>query len=95
MATPGTTVIHAYRHLYRQGLKVIRYSKPARYTLRTILRTAFRSSPREQFDASRVANTLRFLERAAGTTSFEHKIVKNLLLTRYWETTPIAKDSRM
>lgn len=93
MATPSTP-IHAYRHLYRQGLKVIRYSKPARYTLRSILRTAFRS-PSEQFEPSRIANTLRFLERATGTANLEHKIVKNILITRYWETTPIGKDSRM
>ncbi|KAJ5112114.1 hypothetical protein N7532_000159 [Penicillium argentinense] len=89
------SVLHAYRHLYRQGLKVIRYSKPSRYVLRATLRTAFRETPREQFDASRVANTLRFLERAADTIGFEHRIVKNLLVTRYWETTPIGKDSRI
>lgn len=90
----ATDIIHAYRNLYRQGLKVIRYSKPARYTLRTILRTSFRSS-REQFDASRIANTLQFLERATGTANMEHKIVKNILITRYWETTPFGKDARM
>ncbi|CAI7588135.1 unnamed protein product [Penicillium pancosmium] len=89
-----TAVLHAYRHLFRQGLKVIRYSTPGRYTLRTIMRRSFRSSS-EQFDAPRIANTLRFLERATAAANMEHKIVKNILITRYWETTPIGKDSRM
>jgi hypothetical protein len=89
-----TAVLHAYRHLFRQGLKAIRYSAPGRYTLRTIIRRSFRS-PSEQFDASRIANTLRFLERATAAANMEHRIVKNILITRYWETTPIGKDSRM
>ncbi|KAJ5689758.1 hypothetical protein N7462_004150 [Penicillium macrosclerotiorum] len=88
-------VVHAYRHLFKQGLKVTRHATPARHVLRTILRSAFRSPSREDFDPSRIANTLRFLERAANTTGFEHKIVKNLLLARYWERALVDKDSRI
>lgn len=88
-------VLHAYRHLYRQGLRTIRYATPGRHVLLTTLRTSFRSAPRHEFDPSRIANTLRFLERAADATGFEHKIVKNLLFARYWELPNVAKESRM
>ena len=88
------TIVHAYRHLYRQGLKAIQYSTPARHVLRSTMRDSFRST-RDKFDPSRIANTLRFLERATNMTGFEHKIVKNLLLARYWELPQIAKESRM
>ena len=87
-------VLHAYRHLYRQGLKVIRYSTPGRHVLRSTLRTAFRSES-GHFDPCRIANTIRFLERATEVTGFEHKIVRNLLLAKYWEVPQIAKESRM
>lgn len=94
-AVSNQAIVHAYRHLYRQGLKVIRYSTPGRHVLRSILQTSFRSAPREEFNPSRIANTLRFLERAAAVTGYEHKIVKNLLFARYWELPQIAKESRM
>ncbi|KAJ5432463.1 uncharacterized protein N7458_011619 [Penicillium daleae] len=88
-------VVHAYRHLYRQGLKAIRYATPSRHVLRTTLRTAFRASPPAEFNPLRIANTLRFLERAADMTGLEHRILKNLLLSRYWELPQIAKESRI
>ncbi|KAJ5160621.1 uncharacterized protein N7482_007625 [Penicillium canariense] len=88
-------VIHAYRHLYRQGLKAIRYATPGRHVLRTTLRTSFGAAPPEEFDRTRIANTLRFFERAADMTGLEHRIIKNLLLTRYWELPQNAKESRL
>lgn len=88
-------VVHAYRHLYRQGLKAIRYSTPSRHVLRTSLRASFRNSPPTEFDSMRIANTLGFLERACNTAGLEHKILKNLLLSRYWELPNIAKESRV
>lgn len=88
-------VVHAYRHLYRQGLKVIRYSTPSRHVLRSILRNAFRSSKAQDFDPSRIANTLRFLERATEVAGLEHKIVRNLLLTRYWQLPQNSRESRV
>lgn len=84
MAGPQT-VPHAYRHLYRKGLQAIRYAKPQRYVLRDIIRSAFRSSPASDFDPDKVARTLQFLQHAADCTGFEHRIVKNLLMVRYWE----------
>lgn len=88
-------IVHAYRHLYRQGLKAIRYATPSRHVLRTTLRTSFRASPPAEFDPARIANTLRFLERAADMTGLEHRILKNLLFSRYWELPQNAKESRM
>ncbi|KAJ5909146.1 hypothetical protein N7495_001828 [Penicillium taxi] len=88
-------VVHAYRQLYRQGLKAIRYATPARHVLRSSLRDSFRSCPREEFDSSRVFNTIRFLERATEYTGYEHKILRNLLLIKYWAMPNIAKESRV
>ncbi|KAL1975654.1 hypothetical protein VTN31DRAFT_4046 [Thermomyces dupontii] len=84
MAGPQT-IPHAYRHLYRKGLQAIRYAKPQRYVLRDVIRSAFRSSPASDFDPDKVARTLQFLQHAADCTGFEHRIVKNLLMVRYWE----------
>ncbi|GFF75781.1 DUF1763-domain-containing protein [Aspergillus lentulus] len=88
-------VIHAYRHLYRQGLKLISYSAPSRHVLLRTLRSAFRSSPARDFDPKKVANTLRFLQRASDVAGLEHKIVKNLLMVRYWEQPQVKKDVKL
>ncbi|KAJ5936969.1 hypothetical protein N7466_003419 [Penicillium verhagenii] len=90
-------ILHAYRSLYRGALKAIRYSTPARHVLRSTMRNAFRSThtPTSEFDPSKIANTLLFLERAADVRGLEHKIVKNLMLARYWEQPHIARDSRV
>ncbi|OJJ49527.1 hypothetical protein ASPZODRAFT_128002 [Penicilliopsis zonata CBS 506.65] len=85
-------VIHAYRHLYRQGLKAIKYSTPARYALLNTLRSSFRSSAREELDPHKISNTLRFLQRATDVAGIEHKIVKNLMIVRYWEQ-PLVKKT--
>jgi hypothetical protein len=89
------SVVHAYRHLYRQGLKAIQYSTPGRHMLLKSLRSAYRSSPAESFDAVRINNTIQFLERATEVAGMEHKILKNLLMTRYWEQDHLAKDFRV
>ncbi|GKZ82552.1 hypothetical protein AnigIFM56816_007373 [Aspergillus niger] len=88
------TVVHAYRHLYRQGLKAINYSTPARHVLRHSLRSAFRSSSPEELNPRRIANTLQFLQRAADVAGLEHKIVKNLMMMKYWEQPQVRKDHR-
>ncbi|KAF3936476.1 hypothetical protein ABW19_dt0208429 [Dactylella cylindrospora] len=36
------TLLHAYRHLLRAGLRAVQYSSPARYAIRSKLRHAFR-----------------------------------------------------
>ncbi|CAL5870007.1 uncharacterized protein PFLUO_LOCUS4240 [Penicillium psychrofluorescens] len=88
-------VLHAYHHLSRQALKAIRYSVPGRHVLRTTMRNSFRSSPIEDFDPTRIANTLLFLERATRTTGLEHKIVKNILFCRYWELPGARRESKV
>lgn len=85
---------HAYRQLYREGLRAIRYSKPTRYALRDTLRKSFRSEPVANFDAARVERTLRFLQLASKERAMEHKILKNLLLVRGWQERAY-KDNRL
>ncbi|OOG01206.1 hypothetical protein ASPCADRAFT_203077, partial [Aspergillus carbonarius ITEM 5010] len=94
-AVDPKTVVHAYRHLYRQGLKAVNYSTPARHVLRNNLRTAFRSSSPEELNPRRIANTLQFLQRAADVAGMEHKIVRNLLMMKYWEQPQVRKDHRI
>lgn len=78
------TVIHAYRHLYRHSLRAIRFSKPARYTLRDRLRLAFRKGSVGDLEPQKIKNTVEFLELATHDTGLEHKIVKNLLFV-WWD----------
>ncbi|KAH8728830.1 hypothetical protein GQ44DRAFT_737521 [Phaeosphaeriaceae sp. PMI808] len=77
------TIIHAYRHLYRQSLRAVQFSKPARYTLRHRLRLAFRKGSASDFEPQKVENTLEFLQYATRENGLEHKIVKNLLFV-WW-----------
>jgi hypothetical protein len=86
-------VVHAYRHLYRQGLKAIQYSTPGRYMVLKTLRTSYRSRS-EQFEPAKIAKTLQFLERASEVSGMEHKILRNILMARYWEQDHLTKDSR-
>jgi hypothetical protein len=76
-------VVHAYRHLYRQSLRAVQFSKPARYTLRDRLRLAFRKGSAQDFEPSKVQNTLEFLQYATRENGLEHKIIKNLLFV-WW-----------
>ncbi|KAF2873411.1 hypothetical protein BDV95DRAFT_604918 [Massariosphaeria phaeospora] len=77
-------VVHAYRHLYRSGLRAVQFSKPARYTLRDRLRLAFRRGTVADFSPHKIANTLEFFGYATRENGLEHKIVKNLLLV-WWD----------
>ncbi len=79
-------VLHAYRHLYRALLHAVQYSKPARYVARDTLRAAFRKEERGSFENKRIEKTLRFLEIAARETGIEHKILKNILHAKWFET---------
>ena len=76
-------VIHAYRHLYRHGLRAIQFSKPARFTLRDRLRLAFRKGSAADFESQKIQNTLEFLHYATTQNGLEHKIIKNLLFV-WW-----------
>ncbi|EYE92554.1 DUF1763-domain-containing protein [Aspergillus ruber CBS 135680] len=88
-------VVHAYRHLYRQGLKALHYSVPARHVLLKTLRSGFRSSSPNDFDLQRIANTMRFLQQATDVAGLEHKILKNLMTIRYWEQPQVRKNARV
>jgi hypothetical protein len=80
-------VLHAYRHLYRHGLRAIQFSKPARFVLRDLLRTAFREKGAE-LDSAGVARTVQFLEAAQRSRGLEHKVLKNLLFVAYHRYEP-------
>lgn len=72
-------VIHAYRHLFRQSLRAVQFSKPARFTLRDRMRLAFRKGHVNDFEPQKIKTTLEFLEYATKENGIEHRIVKNLL----------------
>ncbi|KZF21552.1 DUF1763-domain-containing protein [Xylona heveae TC161] len=78
-------LIHAYRHLWREGHRAIQFSKPSRYTLRDRLRNAFREGKATDFDERKITNTLEFLRGATSQKGVEHHIVKNLMYAWWWE----------
>lgn len=75
----------AYRQLYRTALQAVRFSTPARYQIRSILRDSFRNSPSAAFSQRRIENTIAFLEQAREHNGYEHKILRNILHVRYWK----------
>ena len=77
-------IVRSYRQLYRQSLHAVQYAVPARYTVRILLRNAYRAGNAADFDAQKINNTLTFLNGAAKERGLEHKILKNLLHTWYW-----------
>ena len=85
MVPDQSTVILAYRSLYRYGLQAVQYSKPSRYTLRDTLSNAFRTDPPSNFNAKKIGNTILFLQNAAKVKGLEHRILKSLLFVRWWE----------
>lgn len=86
MSTPSPQeIIYAYRNLYRGLLHAVQYSKPARYIARDQLRKAFRKEHPSSFNQEKVDKTVEFLRLAAREKGLEHRIVRNLLHTAYWE----------
>jgi hypothetical protein len=86
MSTPSPQeIIYAYRNLYRGLLHAVQYSKPARYIARDQLRKAFRKEHPSSFNQEKVDKTVEFLRLAAREKGLEHRIVRNLLHTVYWE----------
>jgi hypothetical protein len=69
----------AYRKLYQNALRAVKYTSPDKLIVREKLRHAFRESPAESFDAARIARTVEFLDNAARMKGLETKIVKNLI----------------
>ena len=85
MTSPSRAeILLAYRHIYKHLLRAVQYSKPARFVARDRVRTAFRKSSLEEYDAARIARTLEFLDGAAKVRGIEHKILKNLMHV-WWE----------
>jgi hypothetical protein len=78
-------IIGAFRQLYRQALRAVQYSKPARYVVRNRIRAAFRRSSRRQYNGERIQNTMMFLQGATETRGIEHRILKTILHVRFWE----------
>src|SRR5437762_12955348 len=70
----------AYRHLYRNALRAVQFSSPARYTVRDKLRRAFRAEGSTDYDQHRIENTIEFLQNATKEKGLEHKVLKNLLI---------------
>ena len=89
MSPSRSEVILAYRHVYKHLLRAVQYSKPARFVARDRVRRVFRKSTEENYDASRIARTLQFLDAAAKVKGLEHKIVKNLMHV-WWEQQKFA-----
>ncbi|KAL2815438.1 hypothetical protein BDW59DRAFT_153851 [Aspergillus cavernicola] len=87
-------IVQAYRQLYRQGLKAVNYSTPSRHVLLKTLRSSFRSLPVQDFDPLRISKTLDFLHKAADIAGIEHKIMKNLLMLKYWDQPSVRTDLR-
>ena len=85
MSVSGQEIVRSYRQLYRHGLHAVQYSAPARYTLKILLENSYRNGSAADYDAQKINNTLTFLEGAAKEKGLEHKILKNLLHTWYWE----------
>ncbi|KAI5928273.1 hypothetical protein F4810DRAFT_186258 [Camillea tinctor] len=72
-------IIHAYRHLYRDLLRAVHYSKPARFTVLYQLRAAFRDRE-ATYNEQVVTRTREFLKSAIEVRGIEHCVLKNLLL---------------
>lgn len=76
-------IIYAYRHLYRSALKAVRYSQPASSVVRTQLRSAFRAAD-AVYNERAVTRTIWFLKNAAKEAGIEHRILRNLLMVKWW-----------
>ena len=88
MSVSGQEIVRSYRQLYRHGLYAVQYAAPARYTLKILLENAYRTGNAADYNAQKISNTLTFLEGAAKEKGLEHKMLKNLLYTWYWEVNP-------
>ena len=81
----SASVVTAYRSLYRSGLRAVKYSRPARYVMRDVLRKAFREGSPADFNVTKIQNTVTFLQNAVTTRGIEHKVLQNILRYRWWE----------
>lgn len=86
-------VIIAYRQLYRAALKAVCYSQPASTVVRNQLRSAFRAGDATTFNERAIKRTIWFLNNAAKVAGTEHKVVKNVLMVKFWRDRA-ARDKR-
>ncbi len=94
MTASHQQIIRSYRNLYRHGLHAVQYSSPARYTVKTLLENAYRKGRLADFDIQKINNTLTFLHGAAKAKGLEHRILKNLLHTWWWESKTKRRHSK-
>ena len=85
MSASSQEILRSFRNLYRHGLHAVRYSSPARHTLRDCLQQAFRSGVATDLNLRKIENTIRFLDSAGRDTGLAHHILKNLLHVRWWQ----------
>ncbi|KAI9737748.1 MAG: hypothetical protein M1834_009116 [Cirrosporium novae-zelandiae] len=77
----------AYRSLYRASLQAVQYAQPARTIIVAKLRYEFRTRPVEDFQPPRIEKTIQFLQNAKQQKGIEHRILKRLLHTWFFEQT--------
>ncbi|MCJ1440050.1 MAG: hypothetical protein MMC23_000532 [Stictis urceolatum] len=94
MRPSNAEVVLAYRKLFKNGLHAIQYAKPQRYVLRDTMRRAFRNENPAEFNSERIENTVRFLENATRDNGIEHKVLKNLMHVRWWQTSLVRRRHR-
>ena len=78
-------ILYSYRQVYKEAFRAIRYASPSRYTLRKVINNAFRTAPLSEFNPEKISNTIKFLHNASKENGLEHKIVKSLLHTWWFE----------
>ena len=75
-----------YRMIYRESLRAVQYAIPARYIVRRVINQEFRLRHLKEMDNVKMENTVVFLTNAADVTGLEHRVLKNLLHTLWWQT---------
>ena len=92
MTASSSSLLQSYRLLLKNGLRAVRFSSPAKYQLKNILRENFRDSPAAAYNERRISNTIGFLERATrNPRGLEHQILKRLLHLRWHRENPDRK----
>jgi len=85
MTASRQQIVRSYRDIYRHALHAVQYSSPARYTVKALLENAYRTGKPTDYNLHRINNTLEFLRGAASEIGIEHRMLKNLLHTWWWE----------
>ena len=78
-------MILSYRQLYRQALRAIQYSSPARQIVQKRIQHMYRTGVATDYNEHKIRNTIEFLHGAAKTKGLEHHILKRLVYVWFWE----------